>query len=288
MRGSWRARLRGCSGVYSARLCCVALAAGCGDGDKASGTQATTAGETTTSPTTAADDDRADDDPARGDEPRLPGLVHARRTAPAHLGRGRADLGVLTQAMLLLLAGPSSGDDETAIPAGTELDQRRPRRRNRPTIKLSSKEFAARGPARDRPGRLHGDAVPDRPRREARRRGAHDALPRRSAQGLRRPAAADRRRDADRPRAGRIDLLGGRLGECLRGQRDHPRAGRERRRGLQRLHHRDVRDRLPRDVQEADRRSTRRIESGTLVVQDDDADGDGKPSYEVRIPLEFS
>ena len=26
-------------------------------------------------------------------------------------------------------------------------------------------------------------------------------------------------------------------------------------------------------------------ESGTLVVQDDDADGDGKPSYEVRIPL---
>jgi hypothetical protein len=29
-------------------------------------------------------------------------------------------------------------------------------------------------------------------------------------------------------------------------------------------------------------------QSGTLVVQDDDADGDGKPSYEVRIPLEFS
>ena len=29
------------------------------------------------------------------------------------------------------------------------------------------------------------------------------------------------------------------------------------------------------------------MESGTLVVQDDDADGDGKPSYEVRIPLEF-
>ncbi len=29
-------------------------------------------------------------------------------------------------------------------------------------------------------------------------------------------------------------------------------------------------------------------ESGTLVVQDDDADGDGSPSYEVRIPLEFS
>ncbi len=28
--------------------------------------------------------------------------------------------------------------------------------------------------------------------------------------------------------------------------------------------------------------------SGTLVVQDDDADGDGSPSYEVRIPLEFS
>ena len=29
------------------------------------------------------------------------------------------------------------------------------------------------------------------------------------------------------------------------------------------------------------------LESGILVVQDDDADGDGKPSYEVRIPLEF-
>ncbi len=34
---------------------------------------------------------------------------------------GEQTIGVLTQAMLLLLAGPSSGDDETAIPSGTEL-----------------------------------------------------------------------------------------------------------------------------------------------------------------------
>ncbi len=100
----------------------VALAlalAGCGGSDKQAETQGTTASGTTTAPTTTTA-------PPTTSTPAAP-ESRAYQTWFTRDGQlalvweeGEQTVGVLTQAMLLLLSGPS-GDAETAIPAGTEL-----------------------------------------------------------------------------------------------------------------------------------------------------------------------
>ncbi len=103
-------------------LLLVALAAGCGDGDKkGSGTEATTAGGTTT--TAEPDTTSTPTTTTAPEEETLAYQTWFTRDGQLQLTwvEGDKTIGVLTQAIQLLLAGPSSGDDDTAIPADTEL-----------------------------------------------------------------------------------------------------------------------------------------------------------------------
>ncbi len=107
-------------------LCLVlaTLAAGCGDGDKSSGTQATTVAGGTTEPTTSTVESTTTAPTTTApEETSLAYQVWFTRDGKLQLtwAEGEDTIGVLTQAMQLLLAGPSSGDDETAIPSDTEL-----------------------------------------------------------------------------------------------------------------------------------------------------------------------
>ena len=183
----------------------VALAAGCGDGDKSSGTQATTAGETTTTAPDGA-------------------TTTARRPRPRPRRRALAYQAWFTrdgQLQLTWVEGeqtrrrPHPGDaapPRRAVLGGRrDVDpgrhgahQHRPRRTEsrRSTSRASSADADRLAIAQVVYTATQYPTV--RAVKLARRGPRSDAPDRAQAQDLRRPAAADRRRDADRAPAGRI------------------------------------------------------------------------------------
>jgi hypothetical protein len=260
--------------------------AGCGKDEKQAGTQATTAGETTTSPTTTA----APPPPPTTPAPPEPQETRAYQTWFARDDQlalvwqeGEQTVGVLTQAIVLLLAGPPD-DAETAIPAGTELvniglvD-------GTAEIRLS-KQFAAADElaiaqvvyTATQFGTIRTVRIVV-PGEDAfavyRRKDFADLLP---------PIVVETPTGLEPVNSGFVVAGSANVFEANVTIRLLTEDGDE--------VYSDFttatcgtgcRGRLRHVVAVA----FAGLESGILVVQDDDADGDGKPSYEVRIPLEF-
>jgi hypothetical protein len=262
--------------------------AGCGSDGKQAGTQGTTAGgATTTSPTTTTAPPNSV--PAgQGSRAYQTWFTRDGQLALAWQ-EGDQTVGVLTQAMLLLLGGPPSGDAETAIPTGTELVNVG-LAGGMATIELSQ-EFLS-GPANERDlaiGQVVFTATQFGTVRAVEilvgGKAASDVLRRRSLADLLPPIVVEIPTGLE-PVGSTFTVAGSaNVFEANVTIRVLNEDG----------------DELFSDFTTATCgtgcrgrfRSTITVdfdgaESGTLVVQDDDADGDGKPSYEVRIPLEFS
>jgi Sporulation and spore germination/Immunoglobulin-like domain of bacterial spore germination len=202
--------------------------------------------------------------------------------------QGEPTVGVLTEAMLLLLQGPASGDTETAIPAGTELVNLG-LKGGTATVDLSG-EFAAADELAiaqvvftatqfGTVGRVkllvEGEPLAAAPTPK-RRKNFADLLPPivvETPSGLQPVESTFTVAGTSNVFEANVTILvldedGNELfrdfttATCGTGCRGR------------------YKSTITVDFGDA--------ESGTLVVQDDDADGDGEPSYKVEIPLTFN
>jgi hypothetical protein len=262
--------------------------AGCSRDDKQAATQATTAGgTTTTAPTTTTEPPATSTQAEPETRAYQTWFTQDGQLAPVWL-EGEDTVGVLTQAILLLLTGPASedvpGDVQTSIPTGTELINLN-FAGGTATIQLSE-EFAAADQlavaqvvytatqyATVRTVRI--EAKGKTLTGELRRKDFADLLP---------PIVVETPTGLEPVKspftvAGSANVFEANVTiRILNDQGDEVFSD-----FTTATCGTGCRGRFKKTIAVA----FAGMESGTLVVQDDDADGDGKPSFEVRIPLEF-